>query len=200
MPSHHTRASSVTPTPLEQRAFAWIAPYSQADHLLRARDWVIELAPDASAALRIAAVTHDIERYFAGGPSLNYAVDAWDDPDYLFAHSTRSADIVQRWLEDADEPPAFARDVRRLILLHELGGNAEADILQAADSLSYLETLQHLTAGWVRTGRCSMEKANAKLVYMRDRIRIPDARARAETLYLEANAYLMSSQQSRATG
>src|SRR5215213_2194044 len=129
-----------TMTPLEARALEWISPYSQAEHLIRARDWVLELEPNASLALRFAALTHDIERHFPGGPQQDFQHDAWDDPDYLFAHSTRSADIVQRWLEESPEPPEadFVREVRRLILLHELGGDREADLLQAADSLSFL--------------------------------------------------------------
>jgi hypothetical protein len=179
-------------TPLEARALEWIAPYSQAEHLVRARDWVLVLAPDASPALRFAALTHDIERHFPGGPTQNLATDAWDDPDYLFAHSTRSADIVQRWLEDAPEPldRGFVLDVRRLVLLHELGGDEQADVLQAADSLSFLETLQDLAAGWVRRQQCSAAKADAKLRYMRDRIRLPGARELAEPLYAQAAAQL----------
>lgn len=183
-----------TLTPLEERALEWIAPFSQAEHLVRARDWVIELDPDAALEVRFAALTHDMERHFPGGPQQDFANDDWDDPDYLFAHSTRSADIVQRWLEDAPEPPdpAFVRGVRRLILLHELGGDADADLLQAADSLSFLETLQELVAGWVGDGRCSAPKADAKLRYMRDRVRIPEARRRADVLYAQAAARLTS--------
>jgi hypothetical protein len=182
----------IAATPLEALALEWIAPYSQADHLVRARDWVLELAPDASHALRLAALTHDIERHFPGGPQQDFVHDDWDDPDYLFAHSTRSADIVQRWLEEAPEPldAETLAAVRRLILLHELGGDEDADLLQAADSLSFLETLQELVAGWVADGRCSRAKADAKLRYMRDRIRIPEARRRADELYAQAAARL----------
>src|SRR3954452_4177484 len=130
-------ASTRALTPLEARASEWIAPYSQAEHLVRARDWVLELDPEAALPLRFAALTHDIERHFPGGPQQDFAQDAWDDPDYLFAHSTRSADIVQRWLEQSPETAdsGFVRGVRRLVLLHELGGDREADLLQAADSL-----------------------------------------------------------------
>jgi hypothetical protein len=183
-----------TLTPLEARALEWIAPFSQAEHLVRARDYVIELAPEAPLAVRLAALTHDIERHFPGGPQQDFADDDWDDPDYLFAHSTRSADIVQRWLAESPQPPErdFVRHVRRLILLHELGGDAEADLLQAADSLSFLETLQELVVGWVADGRCSAAKAEAKLRYMRDRIRIPEASRRADALYAEAVARLPS--------
>jgi hypothetical protein len=179
-------------TPLEARALDWIAPYSQAEHLVRTRDWVLELAPGASHAVRFAALTHDIERHFPGGPQQDFEHEEWDDPDYLFAHSTRSADIVQRWLEQAPEPPGpgFVAGVRRLILLHELGGDEDADLLQAADSLSFLETLQELVAGWVADGRCSAGKADAKLRYMRDRIRIPEAQRRAGDLYAQAAARL----------
>jgi hypothetical protein len=180
------------PTDLEARAAEWIAPFSQAEHLVRARDWVVELDPAASGALRLAALTHDIERHFPGGPRQNLSEDRWDDPDYLFAHSLRSADFVQRWLEESPaRPPAgFVKEVRRLVLLHELGGDHDADVIQAADSLSYLETLQELTAGWVTRGLCTTDQAQAKLTYMLERIRIPRARELARPLYAEASARL----------
>jgi hypothetical protein len=192
MASHGTAVPADMTSDLEARALDWIAPFSQAEHLIQARAWVLRLDPAATLAIRLAALTHDVERMFAGGPQQNFAEDRWDDPDYLFAHSTRSADFVQRWLEDGAEPPdaSFIRDVRRLVLLHELGGDAEADVLQAADSLSYLETLQELTAGWVAANLCSAEKARDKLVYMRDRIRIPSARRLAEPLFEAAAARL----------
>jgi hypothetical protein len=192
MPSRGSPLPVDPTSTLEARALRWIAPFSQAEHLVRARDWALELDPAASPALLLAALTHDIERLFPGGPQQNFAEDRWDDPDYLFAHSTRSADFVQRWMEEGPEPPdaGFVRHVRRLVLLHELGGDAEADLLQAADSLSYLETLQGLTAAWVLNGRCSAEKGHEKLVYMYDRIRIPRARELAEPLFAQAAARL----------
>jgi hypothetical protein len=192
MASHGTAVPVDMTSDLEARALEWIAPFSQAEHLIQARTWVLRLDPAASLAIRLAALTHDVERMFSGGPQQNFAEDRWDDPDYLFAHSTRSADFVQRWLEEGPEPPdaGFIRAVRRLVLLHELGGDAEADVLQAADSLSYLETLQELTAGWVVANLCSVEKAQEKLLYMRDRIRIPTARRLAEPLFEQALARL----------
>ena len=53
---------------LEDRALVWIEPYWNAEHLVRTRDWLLELDPGASEALRLAAVTHDMERHFPGGP------------------------------------------------------------------------------------------------------------------------------------
>ena len=49
-------------------ADAWIEPYWNADHLRRTRDWLLVLEPDAGEALQLAALTHDMERHFPGGP------------------------------------------------------------------------------------------------------------------------------------
>ncbi len=53
---------------LEHRARGWIEPYWNAEHLRRTLDWLLELEPDAGEALRLAALTHDMERHFPGGP------------------------------------------------------------------------------------------------------------------------------------
>src|SRR5262245_46491025 len=127
---------------LEQRALAWIEPYQQAEHLRRTRDWLLELDPAASEALRIAALTHDIERLFPGGPVQDKTNAAWDDPAYNEAHAERSAAIVSDWLSEQGAPAALVAETARLIRIHEVGGTPEADLLQAADSVSFLETLQ----------------------------------------------------------
>jgi hypothetical protein len=58
-------------------------------------------------------------------------------------------------------------------------------VLQAADSLSFLETLTSITIAWVRRG-IDPEHARAKLQFMADRITIEAARAEAEPLLLRA--------------
>jgi len=35
-----------------------------------------------------------------GGPSIDKATCRWDDPDYLYAHASRSADVVEKWLRN----------------------------------------------------------------------------------------------------
>jgi hypothetical protein len=119
-----------------------------------------------------------------GGPVPDKAGGAWVDPDYLFAHSTRSGDIVARWLSEQEDAPSadFIAETRRLILLHELGGYREADLLQAADSLSWFDTLATVAARWVRDGETTVEGARAKLQWMFDRIRFEPARALAAPL------------------
>ena len=60
--------------------------------------------------------------------------------------------------------------------MHERGGWPEADLLQAADSLSFIETLTPLLREWIATGRSTREGALAKLDFMWDRMQVPRAR------------------------
>jgi hypothetical protein len=162
---------------VEVLAAEWIAPYRQAEHLVRARDWLVHLVPSATAEMRIAALTHDIERMFPGGPVLKHADTRWDDPDYLYAHMLRSAEAVTVWLGSLGSVAATVdgAEIRRLVGLHEVGGLDGADAVQAADSLSFLETLAGLTRDWVLSGTCSRVQAERKLRYMVDRVRLPAA-------------------------
>lgn len=179
-------------TEIERRALEWIRPYSQAWHLERARDWLVYLDPGASLEARLAAATHDIERMFPNGPQLDKATGRWDDPHYLYAHAARSAEVVGFWLHaqhDVPEQVALS-EVQRLITLHEFGGVGGADLIQAADSLSFLETLQDIVQKWVTHGECGVEQARAKHRYMAERIRVPAARPIADRLLQQALASL----------
>jgi hypothetical protein len=171
--------------PLERAAGEWIASYWNAEHLVRTRDWVVELDPDADLALRLAALTHDIERNFPGGPAPDPT-----DPDYARVHADRSARIVHEWLVTQGAPVELATSVARLVAAHEVGGWREADILQAADSLAFLEVNATRPAAWVRDGRCSPAEARARLREMSDRIAVEEARAPARTLLEDAERRL----------
>src|SRR3954466_2489934 len=138
-------------------ARAWVvdSEHPHARHLLRTEDWVLELEPDAGEALRLAAVLHDIERAFPDPDASWDSARDWDSTVYNRWHQDRSARIAAEWLRERGAPPALVEEVERLILVHEDGGWPEADVLQAADSLSFLETLAPLVAGWVESGRSS---------------------------------------------
>ena len=179
-------------TDIERRALSWIGPYNQAWHLVRARDWLVRLDPDASLEARLAVVTHDIERMFPNGPTMDKATGRWDDPHYLYAHASRSAEVVGVWLHSqGGTQEEFSLDeVQRLITLHEFGGMNGADLVQAADSLSFLETLQDVVRGWVTRGECGVEQARAKHRYMAERIRVGHARRLAGPLLEQALASL----------
>lgn len=172
-------------TELEQRAEEWIAPYRNARHLVRARDWAVELDPDASEAVRLAALTHDIERHFPGGPPVDPTL-APDDANYLREHSERSARIVAEWLREHWAADSLVDRVAELVRLHEVGGSGDADLVQAADSISFFEVNGELVLRWVHEGRATPAQSRAKLDWTFDRIRIPRAREVAQPYYERA--------------
>ncbi len=172
-------------TELELNALDWLDGFYELEHLLATRAWALRLRPHASLELRLAALVHDAERNFPGGPT--NTPRRFDDPGYLFAHSIRSAEVVGSFL--AGQPglsEEFRYRVRCLVLRHEVGGDTEADVVQAADSLSFLETLPWLTVQWVRTGRYTAAEAKAKHRYMLQRMRPPEALAFGLPLYEQA--------------
>jgi hypothetical protein len=174
---------------LERKAERWIEPYWNAHHLLNTRDWLLELAPNASEALRVAAVVHDCERMFPGGPPVDPSRPHGDET-YLREHSERSARFVSEWLRGERADEQLVAEVEDLVRLHETGGTAEADLLQAADSISFLDVNDGVVVKWVMDGRATRGQARGKLDYMLERIRIPAARELALPLYDRAGARL----------
>ena len=73
-------------------------------------------------------------------------------------------------------------------MLHEIGGDAEADLLQAADSISFLEVNIDVPYAWMRAGRCDLERARAQHAWMFERIRLPQARELAGPFFETAMA------------
>jgi hypothetical protein len=172
----------------EERALVWIEPYWNAEHLVRTRDWLLELEPDAAEAARLAALTHDMERHFPGGPVEDLGRTPEANTEYRRLHSERSAAIVGDWLSGEGGSDELVQDVRRLILAHETGGAADEDLVQAADSLSFLEVNAPVVVRWFTSGRCGRERSKAQLGWMLGRIRVARARELAEPLYEEALA------------
>ena len=164
---------------LRRQAQVWIGPYYDGEHLARAGDWILALAPEAPEPLAIAALLHDMERSVPGGPALDKVNQSWDDEAYNRAHCERSAEVVAGWLADHGASEAFVEGVRQPIREHEFGGSPAGDLMQAADSISFLEVNGPLVARWVATGECSLEKGRDKLEWMAARVRLERARAAA---------------------
>jgi hypothetical protein len=162
-------------------------PYNR-DHLLKALEWLDRLAPGAREAVRLAALTHDMERAFPGPDSP--VLESLDDPVYERLHSERSARIVSEWLAAQGADEQLTRDVAALIVAHEVGGTREADLVQAADRLSFLETNVDLFLGFVESGRFTIDDVRTKFEHSYHRIRVPDGKALARPLYEEADARL----------
>ena len=154
-------------------------PYNR-EHLLRALDWLDRIAPDATIAMRLAVLTHDMERAFPGPDQPHYAT--FVDPEAERLHAERSARIVGDWLRARGADAPLIDEVTRLITAHEVGGWPEADLVQAADSLSILDTNVDLFLGFVRSGRFSLPEVREKFEAARDRIRVPRVRSMAAPL------------------
>lgn len=162
--------------PLLAEVRAWVAERSsQALHLQRTLEWTLELAPEAALAVRIAAASHDMERAFPEG-SPSWSAGCWADDLYRMAHSERSARIVGDFLRDRAAPEPLVRSVVRLIVAHEFGGWDEADLVQAADSLSFLETIQPVIVRRMGAGELTAAGARQWLDYQHGRIRLERAR------------------------
>ncbi len=166
---------------LVERARGWMAErHPHFSHMQRALDWALELDPDASEAVQIAAVTHDAERAYPDPDSPWDSAVSWADPEYNRWHQERCARIVGEWLREQGAEPALTAEVERLVSVHEEGGWPEADIVQAADSLSFLETMVWILAEWIQSGRCTRESSEGKARHSLERISPELAPARAE--------------------
>jgi len=169
-------------------AVEWVRPHYDHVHLFHTVRWLLTIEPDASEALLVAALTHDMERHFPGGTQPDKAAGAWDDEEYNRMHSRRSADIVLPWLREQGAPEDLVRAVERPILEHELGGSPEGNLVQAADSLSFLEVNGRLVTSWVLKGETSLENGIKKLDWMYERITVARARELARPLHEQAVA------------
>ena len=170
------------------RLTEWVRPHYDHVHLLHTVRWLLTVEPSASEPLLVAALTHDMERHFPGGTQPDKAAGAWDDVEYNRMHSRRSADIVTAWLREQGAPADLVRDVEQPILEHELGGSPEGDLVQAADSLSFLEVNGRLVASWVIKGETSLGNGMKNLDWMYERISVPEARELALPLHGRAVA------------
>ena len=182
---------------LRDHAREWvIANYQQGSrHLLQAEVWLQRLQPEAPEELLLAALTHDMERAFPGpdSPSLDPRQGV-DNPAYNTAHSERSARIVSAYLREQGASDESIEQVVRLIRAHEYGGDGDENLVQAADSLSFLEVNVDVFLGWMDAGdeRWNADAVDAKFTWMFERIQIPQARELAKPLYEESMRKLKS--------
>lgn len=175
-------------SPFLNTARQWVIDVhpGQSEHLLRSEYWLGRFAPDATLEVQIATLTHDMERAFPGddAPSqLNMRTVT--DTTYGLAHGKRSAHFVANWLQEQISDEIFIADVSELIVMHEYGGWPDADLVQAADSVSFLEVNAPIFIKWIPTAQngWSYERTLAKFDWMFQRINHPVAKEMATPLY-----------------
>ena len=157
-------------------------------HLINSLAWLDRIAPGSGEHVRLATVLHDMERAFPG-PEM----PVWDgneNYDYYVAHSNRSARIVGEWLRAQGAEEALVEKVDALIRVHEFGGWPEADLVQAADSLSFLDVNIDLFLSYVKSGKFTPEQVRAKFVYSHTRVRIDWIKELTQPMLDRANARL----------
>lgn len=132
-------------------------------HSKLTKKWVLELKPDANEALQIAALAHDIDRGATGITEGD--ADFSDYNDFKKKHAERSAKAIREILEKHGFNEDFIKEVEHLVLLHEFGGDEEADILMDADSIAFFE--ENIKVFFKRYGK---EKTKFKIKFMYERM------------------------------
>jgi hypothetical protein len=126
--------------------------------------WLLKLKPDASEALKISAISHDIDR------AVNKIIEKDRKPEESYEefkrkHSIRSADIIVNLMKKHNYPEKVIDKVKHLVENHEFGGDTETDILTSADSLAYFE--YNLPIYFKRNGK---EETIRKIKFMFNRM------------------------------
>ena len=113
----------------------------------------------------------------------------WDNPGYLRWH--RSGPPVVSMVVRATAPIGPPCRHRAADCRPTRWGMAQANLLQAADSFPFLETMVSVTIGWCRRG-VPLERAEGKLSWMARRSRSPGSRRRRGSSRTSARPALQS--------
>ncbi len=151
-----------------QKEIEGILPNSPLDfdlgHARLVLKWVLKLKPNADEALRIAALSHDIDRAITGITEKDLK-DYSKINEFKKEHSLRSAKFICDILVKHKYPQSIIEKVKHLVELHEFGGDDEADILRDADSIAYFE---YNIPGYLK--RNGKERTIGKIQFMYNRL------------------------------
>jgi hypothetical protein len=104
-------------------------------HSINTLEWILKLDPDADAALRIAALGHDIERGMPDRMIQSGSFDTFDE--FKQAHALNCAEILVEIMEELGVEQSIIDDVAHLVANHEVGGTKREELLKDADTLSF---------------------------------------------------------------
>lgn len=107
------------------------------DHALDTWQWLLRLAPEASLAVQLAALFHDVER-LRSEPERRIEQHAADYQRFKDRHAARGAELAAAVLREVGLSDEVVREATRLIATHERRtGDRELALLNDADALSF---------------------------------------------------------------
>ena len=147
-------------------------------HLIRTLHWLEKLKPDVDEALRIAAISHDIERAFRRKDVKDIVKKpgGLTSKIYFKKHEIRGAKIMAGCLEKHGAKNDFINRVKMLVSRHEQGGNDDQNLLKDADSIGFFEIYANseLISKMIR--HIGKKEAKRKIDFMYDRITSNEAK------------------------
>ncbi|MBU1110596.1 DUF4202 family protein [Patescibacteria group bacterium] len=161
-------------------------------HFERTVHWVKELKPNADESLLIAAFSHDCERIFKSRQQvikLPKGSKSLSENDQLQKHQDDSVRIIADFLVRQGADDKITERVKMLVSKHEIGGNADQNLLKDADSLSFFENNISFFVEEVVSQR-GKEAVRKKFDGMFNRISFPEAKEIAWPMYQQALAML----------
>jgi len=120
-------------------------------------EWLLRLEPDAGEALQLAALAHDIDRAIEEVKVRRADFDDYDA--FKAAHARHGAELLRPILTACGVARDMVDEACRLVEVHEVGGDPDADLLKDADSISYFDVnlpLYYEREGWAESKRRSL--------------------------------------------
>lgn len=112
-------------------------------HAQGALKWLLKMEPDADDDIKIATLSHDIDRAYESEKKdlKNIANSRVKYADFKNEHAQKAGQVISEILKKHDCEKVFVDRVRELVEKHEVGGGREADLVCDADSISYFDTI-----------------------------------------------------------
>lgn len=156
-------------------------------HLERTVFWLKKLKPEASEAMLIAALSHDIERAFrdTSYDKVAKAEKGYQSEDHLLHHQEKGAEIMAKFLKEKGADEILIKKVADLISRHEVGGDDDQNLIKDSDSLSFLENNIDIFLK-EQIKKTSKEKVRDKFNWMFNRITNKEAKELAQPFFDEA--------------
>ena len=141
------------------------------DHALDVWQWLLRLAPEASLAVQIAALFHDIER-LVSEPERRIEQHASDYQAFKANHAALGAELAATRIRAVGAPDELVHEVARLIAAHEQqSDDPDIALLNDADALSFFSLNSAGFADYF-----GLEHTRKKIAYSLNRLRRPARR------------------------